>query len=321
MIEPRRQFLRLAASAVLMPGTVSFADTYPSHPVRLVVGFPPGLTPDIVGRIVAQGLSAKIGQQCFVDNRPGAASNIGAEFALRSPADGYTLFVVTIANAINATLYPGLNFDLVRDMDPVIATFQAPNVLVVTPSFPAKTVPEFIEYAKTKPGQVNYASPGHGSAANVAAELFKIMAQIDLVHVPYRGSYVPDVLAGEVPVTFAPIPTVIQFIRAGKLRALAVTSTNRSNTLPDIPTVSEFLPGYDATVWHGVGAPKNTPPNIIVMLNEALNKLLAESAIKTRFADVGGIALGGSPVDFGKFVSAETEKWAKVIGAANIKPE
>ncbi len=223
-------------------GSAAWADRYPIHPVRLVVGFPPGLTPDIVGRIIAQGMSAETGEQFFVDNRPGAASNIGAEVALHSLPDGYTLFIATIANAINATLYSRLNFDIRRDMEPVVATFQAPNLLVVTPSFPASTVPEFIAYAKAKPGQVNYASPGYGSAANVAAELFKIMAHIDLVHVPYRGSYVPDVLAGQVPVTFAPIPTVIEFVRAGKLRALAVTSVKRSDTMPQIPAVSEFCP-------------------------------------------------------------------------------
>ncbi len=323
LITSRRRFLHLVLGAgVASQGArTARADTYPSRPVRLVVGFPPGLTPDIVGRLIAQGLSTKLGQQFFVDNRPGVGSSIGAEVALRSPPDGYTLLVVTIANAINATLYPALSFDIIRDLEPVVGTFQSPNVLVVTPSFPAKTVPEFIAYARANPGKVNYASPGHGSAANVTAELFKSMAGIDLVHVPYRGSYVPDVLAGRVPVTFAPIPTVIEFIRSGQLRALAVTSSTRSDALPGIPAVSEFLPGYEAIVWHGIGAPKNTPPDIIAMLNRNMNELLADSTMKARFVDIGGTALGGSSADFGKFLAAETEKWAKVIRANNIKPD
>jgi len=300
---------------------LAWAESYPTRPVHMVVGFPPGLTPDIVGRLIAQALSQRLGQQFVVDNRPGAGSNIGAEFALKASPDGYTLLVVTFANAVNATLYQGLNFDILRDMAPVVGTFRSPNVMAVNALFPAKTIPEFIAYAKANPGKVNYASPGYGTVNNVTAELFKTMTGIDMVHVPYRGSYVPDVLAGQVPVTFAPMPTVIEFIRAGQLRALAVTSVTRSDALPDVPAVAEFVPGYEAIVWHGIGAPKDTPAEIIETLNIQINAVLADPKTKEQFANFGGTVLGGSPAEFGKFLADETAKWAKVIRLANIKPE
>jgi tripartite-type tricarboxylate transporter receptor subunit TctC len=289
--------------------------------VHLVVGFPAGLTPDIVARLIAQSLSGRLGQQVIVDNRPGAGSNIGTEAVARAPADGYTLLVPTFANAVNATLYDGLNFDLVRDIAPVVGTFRSPTVLVVAPAFPAKTVPELIAYAKANPGKVNYASAGHGTVNNVAGEMFNAMAGVELVHIPYRGSYMPDLLGGQVQLTFAPIATVIEYIKAGKLRALAVTSATRSDALPDVPTVGEFLPGYEANVWHGIGAPKGAPPEVIDKLNKEINAVLADPNTKERFADLGGTGLGGSPADFGKLMADEIKKWAKVIRLSNIKPE
>jgi tripartite-type tricarboxylate transporter receptor subunit TctC len=312
--------LALALGAVF--GTVgAAAQDYPARPVHLVVGFAPGLTPDIVARLIAQPLSERLGQQVIVENRPGAGSNIAAEAVAHGPADGYTLLVPTFANAVNATLYGGLHFDIAHDIAPVAATFRSPTVMVVTPSFPAKTLPEFIAYAKAHPGQINYASAGYGTANNVAGELFNATAGVQLVHVPYRGSYMPDLLGGQVQVTFAPIATVIEYVKVGKLRALAVTGATRSNALPDIPSVAEFLPGYEANVWHGVGAPKNTPTAIVYKLNKQINAVLAEPEMKARFADLGGSAIGGSPTDFGTLLSAEIEKWGSVIRMANIKPE
>jgi tripartite-type tricarboxylate transporter receptor subunit TctC len=229
--------------------------------------------------------------------------------------------VPTFANAVNATLYDGLNFDLVRDIAPVVGTFRSPTVLVVAPAFPAKTVPELIAFAKANPGKVNYASAGHGTVNNVAGEMFNAMAGVELVHIPYRGSYMPDLLGGQVQLTFAPIATVIEYIKGGKLRALAVTSATRSDALPDVPTVGEFLPGYEANVWHGIGAPKGAPPEIIDKLNKEINAVLADPNTKERFADLGGTGLGGSPADFGKLMADEIKKWAKVIRLSNIKPE
>lgn len=314
----RRHFL--ASSATLLAASqVARADEYPSRPIHLVVGFPPGLTPDIVGRFVAQGMSDRIGQRVVVDNRPGAGSNIGTEFALKSPPDGYTLLMVTYANSTNESLYDNLNFSIIRDMAPVILTSRSPNVLVVNPSLPAKTIPELIAYAKANPGKVNYASPGFGTINNVTVELFKMMAGIDLVHVPYKGSYVPDVLAGQVPVTITPIPTAIEFIRAGKLRALGVTSAKPSDALPGVPTIGQFLPGYEADVWHGVGAPKGTPSDIVAMLNKIINDLLVDPTIKSRLANVGVDPVGGTAEEFGEFVASEVDKWSKVIHTANIK--
>jgi tripartite-type tricarboxylate transporter receptor subunit TctC len=317
----KRLLLAFAFAACLGNAHRVAAQDYPTRPVHLVVGYPAGLTPDIVARLIAQSLSARLGQQVIIDNRPGAGSNIGTEAVARAPADGYTLLVPTFANAVNATLYNGLNFDLVRDIAPVIGTFRSPAVLVVAPTFPARTVAELIAYAKANPGKVNYASAGYGTVNNVAGEMFNTMASVELVHIPYRGSYMPDLLGGQVQLTFAPIATVIEYIKAGKLHALAVTSATRSDALPDVPTVGEFLPGYEANVWHGIGAPKGTPPEIIDKLNKEINAVLADPNTKERFAELGGTVLGGSPVDFGKLVADEIKKWAKVIRLANIKPE
>jgi tripartite-type tricarboxylate transporter receptor subunit TctC len=320
---PRRKFLHLAAGAAALPAMphVAMALDYPTHTVRLVVGFPAGLAPDITARIVGQGLSERLGQQVIVDNRPGAGSNIAAEAVVRAPADGYTLLLVTITNAVNATLYRGLNFDLARDIAPIAGTFRSPLLMVVNPSLPVKTVPEFIAYAKANPGKINYASPGFGTANNMAGELFKVMTGVDLVHVPYRGSYMPDLLAGQVQATFAAIVTVIEFIRAGKLRLLAVTGPSRVDALPGIPSVAEFVPGFEYYIWHGIGAPRGTPSDVINKLNAEIDAVLADPNTKARFAEVGGTVIGGTPVDFGKLIADETDKWAKVIRTANIKPE
>ena len=317
----RKFFLAFAFAAVLGCINSATAQVYPSRPVQLVVGYPAGLTPDIVARLIAQSLSERLGQQVIVDNRPGAGSNVGTEVVVRAPADGYTLLVLTFANAVNATLYKGLNFDIVSDIAPVIGTFRSPTVMVVTPSFPAKTVPEFIAYAKANPSKINYASAGYGTVNNVAGEMFNTMAGVRLVHIPYRGSYMPDLLSGQVQVTFAPIATVIEYLKAGKLRALAVTGAARSDALPGVPTLGEFLPGYEVSIWHGIGAPKNTPVEIINKLNNEINAVLADPKLKERFAALGGTAIGGSPADFGKLIAAETVKWGKVIRMANIKPE
>jgi tripartite-type tricarboxylate transporter receptor subunit TctC len=314
---------KLLLALVACLGIVNSAEAqdYPTRPVHLVVGYPAGLTPDIVARLIAQSLSERLGQQVIIDNRPGAGSNIGTEAVVRAPADGYTLLVLTFANAVNATLYNGLNFDLQRDIAPVVGTFRSPAVMVVAPSFPAKTVPEFIAYAKANPGKVNYASAGYGTVNNVAGEMFNAMAGVELVHVPYRGSYMPDLLGGQVQVTFAPIATVIEYIKAGKLRALAVTGATRSDALLGVPTMGEFLPGYEANLWHGIGAPRDTPREIVDKLNKVINDVLADPKINERFAVLGGTVLGGSPGDFGGLIADEIKKWAKVIRLANIKPQ
>jgi tripartite-type tricarboxylate transporter receptor subunit TctC len=320
---PRRKFIYLAAGAAALPllPRAACALDYPTRPVRIILGFPPGSATDIVARLIAQSLSERLGQQVIVDNRPGAGSNIGTEAVVRSPPDGYTLLAATVTNAVNATLYQDLNFDFVRDIAPVIGTFRSPNVMVVTQSLPTKTLAEFIAYAKANPGKINYASFGYGTAPNMAAELFKMMAGVDLVHVPYRNNYLPDLIAGQVQVAFNPIALSIAQIKAGKLRALAVTGTTRSDALPDVPTVAEFVPGYSAIIWHGIGAPKDTPADIIDKLNTEINAVLADPGLKARFADLGGTAIGGSPADFSKLIASEIEKWGKVVRAANIKPE
>jgi tripartite-type tricarboxylate transporter receptor subunit TctC len=319
----RRRLLRSAGAAVTVLSFTrsSSALDYPTRPLRFLVGYPAGITADIIARLIAQSLSERLGQQVIVDNRPGAASNLATELVVRAAPDGYTLLVVTFANAINATLYKELSFDIRNDIVPVAGTFRSLLVVAVNLSFPANTVPEFIAYAKANPGKINYASAGHGTVNNVAAELFKAMAGVDLVHVPYRGNYLPDLLGGQVQVAFAPMPSVIEHVLAGKLRALAVTGATRSETLPGIPTVGEFVPGYEATVWHGIGAPKNTAPEIIDMLNVQINAALVDATTKQRFAKLGGAAIGGSAADFGKLLAAETEKWGNVIRLANIKPE
>jgi tripartite-type tricarboxylate transporter receptor subunit TctC len=318
---PRREFLYFAAATafpVISPAAM--ADTYPSRPVRLIVGFPAGYATDIVARLVAQSLSERLGQQVFVENHPRAATNIAVEEVINAAPDGYTLLAMTVTNAVNATLYNNLKFNIIHDIAPIIATFQSPNVLVVTLTLPAKTLPEFIAYAKANPGKINYASAGYGTAPNINAELFKMMAGVDLVHVPYSGSFLPDLLSGQVQCAFPPIPLAIASIRAGKLRALAVTSATRSDALPDVPAVAEFVPGFEASIWHGIGAPKKTPIAIITTLNHQINAVLADPKVKERFADVGGAPLGGSPADFHKLITDEIAKWGKVIRVANINP-
>ena len=321
---PRRRFLNLTVTAAAaFPATshMALADSYPTRPVHIVVGFAAGINPDIIARLIAQPLSERLGQQFIVDDRPGAASNIGTEVVVRAPADGYTLLAVVSTNTINATLYDNLNFNFSRDIEPVAGTVRLPSVMAVTPLFPAKTVPDFIAYAKANPGKVTMASAGTGTASHVIGELFKVMTGIDMLHVPYRGSYMPDLLSGQVQVVFSPIAQSIDFIRDGRLRALAVTSATRSNALPDVPAVAEFVPGYEAYVWDGIGAPKNTPAEIIDKLNKAINISLADPDMKVRLSNLGAEPMLMTPGEFGKFIADEIEKWAKVIRAANIKAE
>jgi tripartite-type tricarboxylate transporter receptor subunit TctC len=321
----RRRFLHLAAGAAALPAIsrVAVAQAYPSRPVRIVVGFAAGGAGDITARIIGQWLSERFGQQFIVDNRPGAGGTIGTEFVVRAPADGYTLLQVSPTHAVNATLYEKLNYNFIRDIVPVASIISHPQVMIVNPSLPAKTVPEFIAYAKANPGKINMASAGRGSDPHVYGELFKMMAGVNLVHVPYRGGALAltDLLAGQVQVYFGAIASSIEYIKAGKLRALAVTTATRSEALPDIPTVSEFVPGYEASGWYGVGAPRNTPAEIIDMLNKEINAALADPKIKSRLADLGVTPLVLSPADFGKLIVGATEKWGKVIKFANIKPE
>ena len=318
----RRQFLQLAGAAAALPAVsrIARAVNYPTRPVRIVVGFPPGSATDTDMRLVAAPLGQKLGQEFIVDNRPGGGSNLSAEIVSRASPDGYTLLAMTVTNAVNATLYQNLTFDIQKDIAPVISTFTSPNMLVVNSSVPAKTLPEFIAYAKANPGKINYASFGVGSAPNMNGELLKLMAGIDMVHVPYRQSPVPDLLSGQVQAFFGPMPITLSFVRAGKLRALAVSSAKPSDALPDVPAAAEVLPGFDANIWHGVGAPKGTPKEIIATLNKEINAILATPGIKEKFANIGGTALGGTPEEYGKFVAAEIDKWGKVIKAANIKP-
>src|SRR5919198_352039 len=322
---PRRNFLHLLAGAAALPAVsrIAWAQAYPTRPVRLIVGFTAGSAPDIVARLMGQWLSERLGQQFLVENRPGAGSNIGTEMVVRAPADGYTLLLVSAPNAINTTLYDKLSFNFLRDIAPVAGISRERIVMVVHPSFPAKTLPEFIAYAKANPGKVTMASPGNGSSPHVSGELFKMMASIDMIHVPYRGGgqVMTDLIAGQVQVSFIGLTVAIEHIRSGKLRALAVTAATRSDVLPDIPTVSDFVPGYEASAFWGVGAPRNTPAEIIDKLNKEINAVLSDPEPKRRLAEGGGTVLVGSPADFGKFVGDETEKWAKVIKFANIKPE
>ena len=322
---PRRKFLHLAAGAAALPAMSRFAwaQTYPSRPVHWIVGFAPGGGNDIVARLMGQWLSERTGQQFVIENRPGASTNIATEAVVNAPPDGYTLLLAGAPNAINATLYDKLNFDFIRDIAPVAGIVRVANVMVVHLSVPAKTLPEFIAYAKANPGKINFASPGNGSGSHMSGELFKMMAGVDMVHVPYKGAApaLTDLLGGQVQVMFASLPSAIEFIKAGKLRALAVTTAMRSNALPDIPTVGEFLPGYEASLFYGVGAPKNTPAEIIEKLNREINAGLADPKMQARLADVGGTVLTGSPAEFSKLIADETEKWAKVIKFAGIKPE
>jgi tripartite-type tricarboxylate transporter receptor subunit TctC len=319
----RRRVLQLAAGGgalAAMPRPAR-AQAYPTRPVRIVVGFPAASATDITARLIADPLSERLGQQVVVDDRPGAGSNIATEVVVRAPPDGYTLLAVTVTNTVNETLYKDLTFDFVRDIAPVVGTFRSPHVMVVNPAVPANSLAEFIAYAKANPGKIDYASPGYGTAPNMTAELFKIMAGVDLVHVPYRASYLPDLIAGRVQVLFAPIVMLIETIKSGKLRALAVTGATRSDALADVPTVAEFVPGYEVYVWHGIGAPKGTPADVVAKLNGDINAVLADAKMQARFAALGGTALGGTPADFATFIAGEVDKWGKVVRSANIKPE
>jgi tripartite-type tricarboxylate transporter receptor subunit TctC len=322
---PRRNFLHLAAGAAALPGLprIARAQSYPSRPVRVIVPFAAGGGVDIVARLIGQWLSEQLRQPFVIENRPGGGGNIGTEAVVRAPADGYTLLLVTAANAINTTLYEKLSFNLSRDIAPVAGIIVVPNVMVVHPSVPAKTLPEFIAYAKANPGKINMASGPIGGSSHVSGELFKMLTGTDMLLVSYRGTApaVTDLLAGQVQVLFNSPPASIEYIKAGRLRALAVTTTTRSEVLPDVPTVSEFVPGYEASQWYGVGAPKNTPAQIVEELNKEINAGLAAPKLKARLADLGGTPIAGSPADFGKFIAEETEKWGKVIRAANIKAE
>jgi tripartite-type tricarboxylate transporter receptor subunit TctC len=322
---PRRKFLHLVAGAAALPAVsrIAWAQTYPSRPVRIVVGFPPGGPTDIAARLIGQSLSERLGQQFVIENRPGAGSNIGTEAVVRAPPDGYTLFLAYSANAINATLYDKLNFSFIRDIAPVAAINREPLVMLVNPSFPAKTVPEFIAYAKANPGKINFASGGNGTPPHVSGELFKMMTGVNLVHVPYRGGgpALTDLLGGQVQSMFVAISASIEYVRAGNLRPLAVTTASRSDALPDIPTVGDFIPGYEASTWCGIGAPKGTPAEVIDKLNKEINAGLVDPKVKARLANMGSTALPGSPADFGKLIAEETEKWARVVKLSGAKPD
>jgi tripartite-type tricarboxylate transporter receptor subunit TctC len=320
---PRRAFLHLAAGATALSAAlrIARADAYPSRPVRIIVGLPAGSPPDIIARLTGQWLSERLGQQFVIINRPGGATTIGTEAVVRAPPDGYTLLLMFVGTVISAKLYENLNFDLIHDIAPVASIGGSPFVLVVNPSVPAKTLPEFIAYAKANPGKLNMVSSGSGTAPHVFGELFKMMTGIDLVHVPYRASYMPDLLGGQVQVLFIPIAQAIEYIRAGKLRALGVTTATRLEALPDVPPISDFVPSYEASGWYGVGAPKGTPSEIIEKLNKGINDLVADPAMKARLVGLGAEPTPMTPTEFGKFIAAETEKWAKVIKFANIKPE
>jgi tripartite-type tricarboxylate transporter receptor subunit TctC len=322
---PRRNFLHLAACAAALPAVsrVAWAQAYPTRPVRLIVGFVPGNPPDIVARLTGQWLSERLGQPFVVENRPGASGFIGTEAVVRAPPDGYTLLVTGVNDVVGATLYDKLNYNFMRDIAPVAAIIRQPLVMVVHPSFPAKTVPEFIAHAKANPGKVNMASAGTGTPPHLVGALFKAMADVDMVHVAYRGGApaLTDLIGGQVQVMFVGTPASIEYIRSGKLRPLGVTTATRSKVLPDVPTVGEFVPGYEASTWFGVGAPKNTPSQIIDKLNKEINAGHADPKLKAQLASLGGTVLPGSPADFAKLIADDTEKWARVIRAANIKAD
>jgi tripartite-type tricarboxylate transporter receptor subunit TctC len=322
---PRRRFLHLAAGAAALPtiSRIAKAQSYPSRPVRLIVTTAAGGSPDIIARLIGQWLSERLGQPVIVDNRPGAGGNIGTEIGVRAPPDGYTLLMALSLNAINAAVYEKLPFNFIRDTAPVASIASIPLIMEVNPSVPVKTVPEFIAYAKANPGKINMASGGSGTPAHVAGELFKMMAGINMVHVPYRGEglALPDLISGQLQAMFGVMPASLGYIKAGKLRALAVTTAKRQELLPDVPTVGEFLPGYEARGWYGIVVPKATPVNIIEKLNQEINAALADPTMKTRLTDLGCAVFAGSPADFGKFIAEETEKWAKVVKSAGIKPE
>jgi tripartite-type tricarboxylate transporter receptor subunit TctC len=322
---PRRNFLRLAAGAAALPtlSRVARAQAYPTRPVRIIVPYPPGGAPDIVGRMMGEWLSERLGQQFIIENRPGAGGNIGTETAVRAPADGYTLLYVVTANAISPALFDKLNFNFLHDIAPVGGITRVPNVVSVTPSLPVETIPQLIAHAKANPGRLNFGAPTAGTLL-LAGELFKMMAGVNIVHVAYRGGggqVVTDLLAGRVQVSFDVMPSVIEYVRAGKLRGLAVTTAARSPALPDLPPVGDFVAGYEASSWHGIGVPKNTPTDIVQKLNSEMNAVLGDPKMIARLAEIGGLPLPMTPVQFGQFVADETEKWGKVIRTANIKGE
>jgi tripartite-type tricarboxylate transporter receptor subunit TctC len=325
MKSPRRRFLHLAAGAAALPAIsrLARAQSYPARPVHIIAGFAAGGGVDITARLIGQWLSERLGQSFVIENRPGAGGNIGTETVVNAPPDGYTLLLATVPNAVNATLYEKLNFSFIRDIAPVAGIIRVPMVILVHPSVPAKTVPEFIAYAKANPGKVNMASAGIGSAPHMAGELFNVMAVVNMVHVPYRGQgpALADLLGGQVQVLFATTPGTTDYVRTGRLRALAVTTGSRAEVLPDLPTVGDSVPGYEASQWYGVGAPKGTPAEIVNKLNKEINAAFAEPRMKARFAEIGGEALAGSPSEFAMFIAEETEKWAKVVKFAGMKPE
>jgi tripartite-type tricarboxylate transporter receptor subunit TctC len=323
MEQTRRRFLSLSGSTAILSllPTVALAEAYPARPVRILVGFAAGGNFDLVARLIAQSLTERLGQQFVVENRPGASSNLATEAVIRAPSDGHTLLLGGAVNTINTTLFANLNFDFVKDTAPVSGIVQFPNVVTVAPSFPAKILPEFIAYAKAHPDKVNHGSSGNGTTQHLAGELFKMMAGVNFLHVPYRGASqaITDLLGGQVQVLFEPLPASIEHINSGRLRALAVTTTKRSDALPDVPAVSEFLPGYEASGWTGVCAPRATSADIIGKLNSAVTSSLADPKTKGRFAELGASTLAGSPAEFASLIAAETEKWARVIRAANLK--
>jgi tripartite-type tricarboxylate transporter receptor subunit TctC len=322
---PRRRFLLLAAAAAGLPAVSrpAWAQAYPTQPVRIIVGFAAGSATDVTARLMAQRLSERLGQQFVVENRPGAGGNIGTEAVVKATPDGHTLLLITPSHTINASLYEKLNYNFIRDVAPVAAIVQQPNVMVVNPSVPANTVPEFIAYAKANPGKINFASGGKGSSNHLAGELFRTMAGIDMVHVPYRGGgpALTDLIGGQVQVFFGAPSTSMEAIRAGKLRLLAVSTATRWEGLPDVPTLGEFVPGYEVITWFGIGAPRNTPAGIIDKLNTEINTALADPQMKARISDMGASPFAGSPADFGKVITEETKKWARVIKLAGIKVE
>lgn len=321
----RRAFVHLAVGTAALPlvSRAALAQAYPSRPARIVVGFPAGGATDIQGRLVGEWLTERLGQQFIVENKPGASGNIGTETVAKAAPDGYTLLQVVTPHAINSALYSNLSFDFIRDIAPVVCAARLAYVVVVNPSVPATTLPEFIAYAKANPGKINYGSAGQGTPQNIACELFKMMTGVNLVHVPYKGGApaVADLISGHVQVIFAPLSESIQQVKAGKLRALAVTTTSRLDVLPDIPPIADFVPGYEASGFAGIGVPKGTPAGIIELLNKEINLGLADPKIKGRIVELGGTVLGGTPAEFGKIISEATEKWAKVIKVAGIKAE
>jgi len=319
----RRRFLSLAASAVALPPAtrIACAQTYPIRPVRIIVGFPAGNASDIVARLIGQRLADRLGQPFVSENRPGAGGNIGTEYVVNAAADGYTLLLISPSATTNATLYDNLNFNFIRDIAPVAGIARAPYVMALNPALAATTVAEFIAYAKANPGKINMASSGNGSLSHMCGELFKMMAGVDMLHIPYRGSFMPDLLAGQVQVVFGPVSQLLANIQTGKLRGLAVTTATRQTALPDVPTVAEFVPGYEASGWYGIGGPRNLSDGIVGSLNRTITADLADADLDQRLAELGGVPMPMTPAEFGKFLAAETEKWAKVIRTANIKAD